>query len=180
MTSVEKMRKLQQESLELFRKKNLDYGDAFKTFGSVGVIVRMMDKVQRMLSITKNGITYINNESLRDTLQDLSNYANMAIMVLDDELDSKNSSKPVQDTTKFTQDQYIPLILQINDYLIKLLNTDEVYNITTLIHIVATNNDYDGFKTELSYIIGKLNTDKLATWLWNLKTPSNPELVCEF
>ena len=37
---VEQMRKVQTESLTLFEKKNKDYGDAFTTYGTVGVIVR--------------------------------------------------------------------------------------------------------------------------------------------
>jgi hypothetical protein len=72
------------EALELFRKKNTDYGDAFATYGTVGVIVRMGDKIQRLLSVSKKGIALVNNESLRDTLIDLHNYAAMGIMLLDE------------------------------------------------------------------------------------------------
>ena len=49
-----------------------------------GFIVRMEDKLKRFVSITKNGIQLVNNESLRDTLIDLHNYAAMAIMLLDE------------------------------------------------------------------------------------------------
>ena len=44
MNRVEQMMRVQEEALELFRKKNADYGDAFAKFGPVGVIVRMEDK----------------------------------------------------------------------------------------------------------------------------------------
>lgn len=82
---VEQMEKVQKEGLELFKRKNADYGDAFANYGPVGVIVRMGDKIQRLSSVSKNGVTLVNNESLRDTLIDLHNYAAMAIMLMDED-----------------------------------------------------------------------------------------------
>ena len=81
---VEQMSRVQSEALELFKKKNTDYGDAFATYGTVGVIVRLGDKIQRLTSVTKNGVNLADNESLRDTLIDLHNYSAMAIMLLDE------------------------------------------------------------------------------------------------
>jgi len=81
---VEQMKKIQQDALELFSKKNADYGDAFAKFGVIGVLMRIEDKIQRSLSITKNGVTLVNDESMRDTLLDLHNYAAMALMLLDE------------------------------------------------------------------------------------------------
>lgn len=81
---VSQMLKIQNESLELFKKKNTDYGDAFASYGSIGVIIRMQDKIQRLVSISKTGINLINTESLRDTLIDLHNYAAMAIILIDE------------------------------------------------------------------------------------------------
>jgi len=76
---------IQKEAHLLFEKKNKDYGDAFANYGPIGVIVRMGDKIQRLISIQKNGINLVKTESLRDTLIDLHNYAAMAIMLLDEE-----------------------------------------------------------------------------------------------
>lgn len=90
---VDQMIDVQKESLELFRKKNMDYGDAFATYGPVGVIVRMGDKIQRLLSVSKKGIYFIDNESLRDTLIDLHNYAAMAIMLIDEEREKNENSE---------------------------------------------------------------------------------------
>ena len=84
MNNIKKMETIQNEALELFKKKNTDYGDAFAKFGVIGVLMRIEDKIQRSLSITKNGINLINDESLRDTLLDLHNYAAMALMLLDE------------------------------------------------------------------------------------------------
>jgi hypothetical protein len=82
---VLQMIKVQNESLELFKKKNQDYGDAFANYGPIGVMVRMGDKMQRLISVSKNGINLVSNESIRDTLIDLHNYAAMAIMLIDEE-----------------------------------------------------------------------------------------------
>jgi hypothetical protein len=81
---VSQMINVQQTALELFKKKNTDYGDAFAKFGVIGVLMRIEDKIQRSLSISKNGITLVDDEKIRDTLIDLHNYAAMAIMLLDE------------------------------------------------------------------------------------------------
>ena len=76
--------KVQQEGFKLFQKKNKDYGNAFEKYGSIGVLVRMGDKISRAQSISNKQITLIDTESLRDTLIDLHNYSAMAIMLLDE------------------------------------------------------------------------------------------------
>lgn len=86
MNRVEKMKQIQSVALELFAKKNQDYGDAFAKFGIIGVLMRIEDKIQRSLSITKNGVNLVNDENIRDTLLDLHNYAAMGLMLLDENL----------------------------------------------------------------------------------------------
>ena len=81
---VQQLQQVQTEALELFKKKNADYGDAFADYGPTGVLVRMGDKIRRFQSIKSNGITLVANEKLRDTLMDLHNYSAMAIMLLDE------------------------------------------------------------------------------------------------
>jgi hypothetical protein len=81
---VQQMITVQTTALELFKRKNTDYGDAFATFGVIGVLMRIEDKIKRSLSITNNGITLVDDEKIRDTLIDLHNYAAMAIMLLDE------------------------------------------------------------------------------------------------
>ena len=81
---VEQMKKIQAEGLELFTKKNVDYGDAFAKYGMIGVLMRIEDKIQRSLSITNKGVNLVDDERLRDTLIDLHNYAAMALMLNDD------------------------------------------------------------------------------------------------
>jgi hypothetical protein len=79
---VEQLSEIQAQALELFKKKNADYGDAFAKFGVIGVLMRIEDKIQRALSITKNGVTLVEDEGLKDTLLDLHNYAAMALILL--------------------------------------------------------------------------------------------------
>jgi hypothetical protein len=82
MNRVDQLKAIQQEALDLFAKKNADYGDAFAKYGVIGVLMRIEDKIQRSMSITKNGVNLVNNEGIRDTLIDLHNYAAMALMLL--------------------------------------------------------------------------------------------------
>jgi hypothetical protein len=84
MNRVEQMKTIQIEALELFTKKNTDYGDAFAKYGVIGVLMRIEDKLQRSMSITKNGVNLVNDERIKDTLLDLHNYAAMAIMLLEE------------------------------------------------------------------------------------------------
>ena len=84
MNRVEQMKQIQNEALELFVKKNIDYGDAFAKYGVIGVLMRIEDKLHRSMSITKNGVNLINDEGIRDTLIDLHNYSAMALMLLDE------------------------------------------------------------------------------------------------
>lgn len=81
---VEQMRTVQKEALDLFARKNADYGDAFANYGTIGVLMRIQDKISRALSISKTGVTLVEDENIRDTLIDLHNYAAMGLMLLDE------------------------------------------------------------------------------------------------
>jgi hypothetical protein len=96
---VSQMIQVQMSALELFKKKNADYGDAFAKFGTIGVLMRIEDKIQRSLSITKKGITLVDDEGIRDTLIDLHNYAAMAIMLLDEDEKGEKGEKHVNDNS---------------------------------------------------------------------------------
>ena len=84
MDRPEQMKQIQAKALELFIRKNIDYGDAFAKFGIIGVLMRIEDKIQRSLSITKNGVNLVSDENIKDTLLDLHNYAAMGLMLLDE------------------------------------------------------------------------------------------------
>lgn len=82
---VKQMTNVQKEALELFKRKNNDYGDAFAEYGTIGVLIRLGDKIQRYVSVSNKGVALVDNEKLRDTLIDLANYASMAVMLMDEE-----------------------------------------------------------------------------------------------
>jgi len=84
MNRTEQMLNIQKEGLELFKKKNADYGDAFAQFGTIGVLMRIEDKLKRGINISRSKIELVDDETIRDTLIDLHNYAAMGIMLLDE------------------------------------------------------------------------------------------------
>lgn len=98
MDRVQQLKDIQAEALDLFTRKNQDYGDAFATFGLIGVLIRIEDKIKRALTIQKNQVTLV-DESIRDTLLDLHNYAAMGLML------STKFEKPWQTVLKFLKNQ---------------------------------------------------------------------------
>ena len=79
--------KVCEELTELYRKKNHDYGDSFHiTFEKWGLpmaAIRLGDKLQRFETLIRAESKV--DESIRDTLVDLANYAIMTVMELDRE-----------------------------------------------------------------------------------------------
>lgn len=82
---VKQMKEIQQKCLSVFEKKNHDYGDAFAKYGLIGILVRMEDKINRAITLDKNNVSLVNEESMRDTLLDLHNYAAMGLMLMDED-----------------------------------------------------------------------------------------------
>jgi hypothetical protein len=78
---------IHKQCLDLGARKNHDYGaagDAIEMAGVSGVVVRMLDKQLRLMSLTKPGHeAAVKDESLRDTLMDMINYATYAVSLLD-------------------------------------------------------------------------------------------------
>jgi hypothetical protein len=74
------------ELQEIFVKKNTDYGNSFEEslekHGLIAAIVRMEDKMSRLNTLSKQE-ALVSDESLIDTLKDLSNYALMSAVWLE-------------------------------------------------------------------------------------------------
>ncbi|MGC9037284.1 MAG: hypothetical protein ACP5IK_01035 [Candidatus Micrarchaeia archaeon] len=67
---------------ELGLKKNKDYGaDNILKFGTMGLIVRIGDKINRLNNLMKNGTAAVAEEKLVDTIEDIFNYAVYGIML---------------------------------------------------------------------------------------------------
>lgn len=83
---------------DIYTKKNKDYGDSFHaTYLEEGMAmprIRLSDKLNRFKSLTrKPGEALVNDESIRDTLMDLANYALMTVLELDSEAEVNEHEK---------------------------------------------------------------------------------------
>ena len=71
----------------LYANKNHDYGDSFhQTFVEEGMAmprIRLGDKFNRFKTLSRNGEQKVNDESIRDTLIDLANYAIMTVLEME-------------------------------------------------------------------------------------------------
>ena len=87
MNDIELHKKICGELTTLFERKNHDYGDSFhQTFLEEGwpmVRIRLSDKLNRVKALTRGDSQQVKDESLRDTLLDLANYAILAVMEMD-------------------------------------------------------------------------------------------------
>lgn len=70
------------EMHSIHEAKNADYGMSaartFETFGMIAYLVRLSDKLNRAVHLVQSGQQSVKEESLYDTLLDMSNYAAMA------------------------------------------------------------------------------------------------------
>ena len=68
---------------QLFERKNTDYGNSFVDFGLIGIIVRLNDKINRILNLggSTNTDTIMQvDEKIEDTINDLYNYCIIGLM----------------------------------------------------------------------------------------------------
>jgi len=83
---AEAFKRIMQENFELYKRKNIDYGNSFteqfQEFKMQSVMFRLQDKVSRVKQLSMNP-QEVSDESLIDTLRDLSNYAVMTIIELE-------------------------------------------------------------------------------------------------
>lgn len=99
---VESFKSITSKMAETYEKKNHDYGDSFDKsldkFGLIASVVRMGDKMNRIESLINKSIqnpaypsvsvkdvNLVKDESIKDTLLDLANYAIMTVMWMDNQ-----------------------------------------------------------------------------------------------
>lgn len=86
-TKVEKHKALCLEMNDLYARKNTDYGDSFHTSfeeeGMAMVRIRLGDKFNRFKTLSRGTEQKVKDESIRDTLMDLANYALMAVLEME-------------------------------------------------------------------------------------------------
>lgn len=84
--SAYKFKELADKMYETYIRKNHDYGNSFDKsldrFGLVASVVRIGDKMNRVESLVQKK-AMVQDESIKDTLLDMANYAIMTVMWMD-------------------------------------------------------------------------------------------------
>lgn len=112
MDNVQYHEKLCKELNDLYAKKNRDYGNSFHdTYLEEGLAmsrIRLSDKLARFkkLSHKRDYDGAVKDESIRDTLIDLANYALMTVMELD--LDAQKQEEPIE-TYPLTKKRFLDI-----------------------------------------------------------------------
>jgi hypothetical protein len=77
MTDIERFESIVNDMLELYKKKNANYGNSFEKLyndlGPIAGLVPLHNKLDRLTNLVKGGKNDF--ESIEDTLIDLANYA---------------------------------------------------------------------------------------------------------
>lgn len=99
--NVQQFMDITTDMAKTYAAKNHDYGNSFEQscnkFGIIAAIVRMGDKMNRLESLAVKKAE-VKDESIKDTLLDLANYAIMTVMWLDNK--NKSGEKMVRETIK--------------------------------------------------------------------------------
>ncbi len=106
-----------EDQYQLLLAKNRNYGDNLLYFGLRGVIMRLHDKYKRLETLCMRGEADEVNESITDTLRDLSGYSLVALahlrmgdMTLDGTWQTVSQDVPESPTANFTADGYSPVL----------------------------------------------------------------------
>lgn len=87
--NVEQFMSITNNMVKTYTAKNHDYGNSFEQsldeFGLIASIVRLSDKMNRIKSLIKKE-AQVKDESIKDTLLDMANYAIMTVMWMNKKL----------------------------------------------------------------------------------------------
>lgn len=87
VSKVQRHKIICEEINDLYARKNHDYGDSFhQTFVEEGMAmarIRLGDKFNRFKTLSRGEDQKVNDESIRDTLIDLANYAIMTVVEME-------------------------------------------------------------------------------------------------
>ena len=93
-----RLEEIMENCLDLYKKKNADYGNSFaevyKELGFESGLVQILHKVNRIKGIYNNNRAEVENESIRDSLIDLANYALMTAVEM--ELEEKREPSLIE------------------------------------------------------------------------------------
>lgn len=86
MSKVDRFKQITDEMVNLYERKNSDYGnsihDTYMKYGAVAYLVRMEDKINRVRSLTQSNNQKV-DEKIKDTLIDLANYSILMLLELE-------------------------------------------------------------------------------------------------
>lgn len=106
MDKQQEFKNITTEMVELYEKKNHDYGDAFgQTFAELGIIsavTRISDKTNRLKSLATKA-QRVDDERIEDTLMDLANYAVMTLIELKSEAHREKFPKSMVENNRQNQ-----------------------------------------------------------------------------
>lgn len=81
---------------DLYKRKNRDYGDSFsrnlERYGLCIAAGRLYEKLDRFDSLIRSGKQEVKDETVRDTLIDLANYAIITVMEMDIRADGEKEA----------------------------------------------------------------------------------------
>ena len=107
-----------ESQIRLYESKNADYGNAAdKLFESYGLNYYLIMLEQKLLRIKNlyNKTDKANNESIEDSLLDMSNYAILAVESMRKEAKQKNGNSP-KNTDKANNEALRNAIFDMTDY----------------------------------------------------------------
>ena len=90
MKKYERHSEITRQLNEIYIAKNTDYGDAFgdtfKKLGIISAVTRIVDKTNRLMSLSAKteAERNVKDETIKDTLMDLANYALMTLIEMEE------------------------------------------------------------------------------------------------
>jgi hypothetical protein len=143
--------------LEMTKKKNADYAgkgdDAFKNFNLVehfgcvtaeqGFFTRLSDKMARISSFIENGELQVKDESVEDTLKDLSNYSILFLAYLEGKkkANKKSIGKYIDESSDFYKNALKEKIINVD-----MFNS----NHSEFMKFLKNNNAYEAWRNEVN------------------------------
>ena len=108
INKIDRLEKLTEQLIETYKAKNADYGDSFadsfREFGITSAVVRMNDKMNRIKSLSKGEERQVKDESIKDSLMDLANYALMTVIEVENEQMRGAKGEPGMHVDSYTFD----------------------------------------------------------------------------
>ena len=80
LSKTKSKKEIMKENRELYIRKNADYGNSFEDFAWIGLLVRLNDKINRILCLMDSDNIKVKDERVEDTIQDLYNYGILSLM----------------------------------------------------------------------------------------------------